>query len=431
MANFNWMPNEILELIFENLDFRTRRNLSLVCRRWNNVLLSERFIERRVLLAIDGNRPLNVKHLVLERRYPNVKLQFDSRCSNETFKALRVLLPVCVPAPTFLCLHTQWNDPRWTALCEDQLLNLRTVAVLHLIGSCKADPRGPMALQMDELRTLKLEVIDVDGLSLLMAPKLSNLSVWVQSERHVELLRQFVTQLHTLHIVFNAKESFSFYRLDLSNLRRLAIDRRLKGMTKSEQNASISFFRRLVHLRELELIVKFIDSYVLHTMFEKLTQLEQLSLQVSEGTIELVHIAKLTRLKRLRVGASRINLQQAALPALRTLVLGSPELETGTYLEGIECLMAFTRLHSLSLVNVKIYPEVLQLTPTYAVERMLLSNYRRLEETHLLIFVKRFPALRWLRISHCHGVHQREIDKMKRTLPRLAVAFDEAKSDRV
>ena len=109
----------------------------------------------------------------------------------------------------------------------------------------------------------------------------------------------------------------------------------------------------------------------------------------------------------------------------------------------------------------KIYPEVLQLTPTYSVERMVLAHYRRvcrfvaaeekneriscvtltvslftflhtqIDETHLQILVKRFPALRWLRISHCYGLYKREIDKLKRMLPDLAVAFDEVKSDRI
>ncbi|EDO63322.1 AGAP012159-PA, partial [Anopheles gambiae str. PEST] len=246
----------------------------------------------------------------------------------------------------------------------------------------------------------------------------------------IDFLQRFIDQLRSLTVVFDAKESYNFYSLQPVGLHELVIDRRDKGMTKSERNASIAFFKRLHQLRRLELRVKFIDSVVLHTIADRLGQLLHLSLQVTEGTIELKHIANLTRLETLRIVACRVNLQHVHLPALRSFEVGSDELP-GTYLEGIEGLMAFHRLRSLTLINVKIYPEVLQLTPTYSVERMVLAHYRRIDETHLQILVKRFPALRWLRISHCYGLYKREIDKLKRMLPDLAVAFDEVKSDRI
>uniref|UniRef100_A0A4Y0BF89 Leucine rich immune protein (Coil-less) n=1 Tax=Anopheles funestus TaxID=62324 RepID=A0A4Y0BF89_ANOFN len=282
---------------------------------------------------------------------------------------------------------------------------------------------------MDQLRTLNLECTDVLDIWF-VAPKLSRLHLHVLSEEHIDFLLHFIQQLYALSIVFDSKESYFFYNLKPDNLRELAIDRRQKGMTKSERNISIAFFKRLNHLQRLELRMKFIDSYVLHTIADTLTQLVELSLEVAEGTIELKHIANLIRLERLRIVACRVNLQGVHLPALQTLELGSAELP-GTYLEGIEGLMAFNRMRSLTLMNVKVYPEMLQLTPTYSVERMVIAFYRKLEETHLLILVKRFPALRWLRVSHCHGIYQREIDKLKRMMPTLAVAFDEAKSDRI
>ncbi|XP_035792641.1 uncharacterized protein LOC118466893 [Anopheles albimanus] len=439
MADFNWMPNEILELIFENLDFRTRRRLTHVCRRWNDVLLSKRFMDRHALLAIDANRPINAKQPLPQRYYSNVRLSFDTPPQpnyneQQQLKALRTLFATCAPAPIYCRLHTQVNGiARWMTPFTEQLLNYGTLRTLHVLGSCKAEQHRalPMLLHMNELRTLKVEVTVVDGLYLLVAPKLTELHLWARSEQHLNLVRQYCARLLTLRVYFDAKESFCFYNFDLSNLRSLAIDRRLKGMTKSEQNVSIAFFRRLVHLETLELSMKFIDSYVLHTICAKLTKLKHLTLQVSEGTIELVHIDKLVGLQRLCVVAPRVNLQNVALPALRTLELGSAKLAAGTFLEGIDCLMSFTRLRSLTLRNVKIYPEVQQLTPTYAVERMVLSDYRRIEETHLLVLVKRFPALRWLWINRCHGLYQLEIYKLKRLQPKLRIAFDEARSDRL
>ncbi|XP_052902683.1 uncharacterized protein LOC128310157 [Anopheles moucheti] len=430
MANFNHMPNEILEQIFDHLDYRTRRNLTLVCRRWNAVLLSQRFIARNVTLLIDGQRTLVLHKHPIQRGYPNLTLKLDNAINGDAFKGLR-LLPTIVPSPSNVKLHLVFpNDPRWVALCEEQFINLRTVQTFHLMGSCRTEhPRKPLTIQMDQLCTLNLECSGVQDLWL-VAPKLSRLHLLVLSEEHLDFLLHFIHQLNALSIVFDSKESYFFYNLKPNNLRELAIDRRQKGMTKSERNISIAFFKRLNHLQRLELRVKFIDSYVLHTIANALTQLVELSLEVAEGTIELKHIANLTRLNRLRIVACRVNLQSVHLPALQTLELGSAELP-GTYLEGIEGLMAFHRMRSLTFMNVKVYPEMLQLTPTYSVERMVLAYYRRLEETHLLILVKRFPALRWLRVSHCHGVYRREMDKLKRMMPTLAVAFDEAKSDRI
>uniref|UniRef100_A0A182R1W1 F-box domain-containing protein n=1 Tax=Anopheles funestus TaxID=62324 RepID=A0A182R1W1_ANOFN len=425
MANFNQMPNEI----FDHLDCRTRRNLTLVCRRWNAVLLSERYIARNVTLLIDGQRTLVLSKHPIHRAYPNLTLKLDNPINGDAFKGLR-LLSTIVPSPSNVKLHLAFpNDPRWIAMWEGQYINLRTVETLHLTGSCHTECPRAVVIRMDQLRTLNLECTDVLDIWF-VAPKLSRLHLHVLSEEHIDFLLHFIQQLYALSIVFDSKESYFFYNLKPDNLRELAIDRRQKGMTKSERNISIAFFKRLNHLQRLELRMKFIDSYVLHTIADTLTQLVELSLEVAEGTIELKHIANLIRLERLRIVACRVNLQGVHLPALQTLELGSAELP-GTYLEGIEGLMAFNRMRTLTLMNVKVYPEMLQLTPTYSVERMVIAFYRKLEETHLLILVKRFPALRWLRVSHCHGIYQREIDKLKRMMPTLAVAFDEAKSDRI
>ncbi|XP_041781679.1 uncharacterized protein LOC121598628 [Anopheles merus] len=429
MANFNQMPIEILEQIFDHLDYRSRRNLTLVCRRWNAVLLSDRFIARNVTLVLNGSRMSWLHKHTFHRAYPNLTLQLDSTIEGEASKGLR-LLPTLFPDPSTVCLRLDFPpEPVWVAFCREPFVNLAAVQTLHLTGRCRLASRRVLCLCLEELRTLQLDYPYASDLNL-VAPKLSRLHLHVLLNEHIDFLQRFIDQLRSLTVVFDAKESYNFYSLQPVGLHELVIDRRDKGMTKIERNASIAFFKRLHQLRRLELRVKFIDSVVLHTIADRLGQLLHLSLQVTEGTIELKHIANLTRLETLRIVACRVNLQHVHLPALRSFELGSAELP-GTYLEGIEGLMAFQRLRSLTLINVKIYPEVLQLTPTYSVERMVLAHYRRIDETHLQILVKRFPALRWLHISHCHGLYKREIDKLKRMLPDLAVAFDEVKSDRI
>uniref|UniRef100_A0A182P1K9 F-box domain-containing protein n=1 Tax=Anopheles epiroticus TaxID=199890 RepID=A0A182P1K9_9DIPT len=422
--------SKILEHIFSHLDYRSRRNLTLVCHRWNAVLLSERYIGRNVTLAIDGTRIPSLHKCILHRVYPNLTLKLDTKVAGDALKALR-LLSTLIPEPSSVELRlARSNESLWVAFCKEQFFPLNKVHTFHLLGCCDMTSSQTLPpLHMDELRTLKLEYSSLCE-QFLVAPKLSRLYLCVFSKVHLNILPQFIGQLHALTVVFLSKECYNFFELKPTGLRELTIDRREKGMTKSDRNVSIAFFTRLVHLQRLELRVKFVDSVVLHTIVGKLRQLTDLSLQVAEGTIELKHISNHTRLERLRIVAYRVNLQNVHLPALRSFVLGSDELP-GTHVEGFEGLMAFQRLRSLTLMNVKIYPEVLQLTPTYSVERMVIAHYRRIEETHLQMLVKRFPALRWLRVSHCHGLYKREIDKLKRMLPEVAIAFDEVKTFRL
>lgn len=55
----------------------------------------------------------------------------------------------------------------------------------------------------------------------------------------------------------------------------------------------------------------------------------------------------------------------------------------------------------------------------------------QLEEAHLQMLVRRFPAVRWLKIAHCPGFTAREVEKLKRMNPKLQVAFDEVTQGRL
>ncbi|KFB51287.1 AGAP012159-PA-like protein [Anopheles sinensis] len=339
------------------------------------------------------------------------------------------MIPSVVPSPTHVELHyAALNDVNFMAIYTEQLIDFRTVETLFLFGTMSKYlvklPITPKEHRVqfvtDRLHTLNLNVGVIENVRF-VAPNLRHLHLAVHSKEHLNFLLEFMDQLHTLIIKFFSKEVFYFYTLSLGNLRHLSIDRWEKAMTKSEQSTSIGFFKRCKRLERLEMFFKFVDSFVLHSIAANLRQLVELTLVVQEGTIQLWHISTLPVLKHLRITARHVYLHNLQLPALQSLRIGSKK---GARLEGIECLMAFTRLRTLTLVNVKLYPEVQQLTPTYSVERMVLAHYDKLEDNHLLVLVKRFPALRWLHIKRCHGIDQREIDKLKRMHPKLAVAYD-------
>ncbi|XP_058119331.1 uncharacterized protein LOC131287255 [Anopheles ziemanni] len=427
MAEFNDMPNEILEHIFSYLHFYARCNLSLVCQRWNAVLFSDRYLNRNVVMHLNGKRLLTKQPI--SRNYRNFSISMDpSLLTPECIKSVR-MIPSVFPSPTHVELHyAAQNDVNFMAIYTEQLINFRTIETLFLFGTMSkyliklptARKEEKVQFETDRLHTLNINVGVIENVRF-VAPNLRHLHLAVHSKEHLDFLLEFMDQLHSLVIKFFSKEVFYFYSLKLSNLRHLSIDRWEKAMTKSEQSISIGFFKRCVRLESLEMFFKFIDSFVLHSIAANLTQLVELKLVVQEGTIQMWHISTLNELQRLRITARHVYLHNLQLPALQSLKIGSKK---GARLEGIECLMAFTRLRTLTLVNVKLYPEVQQLTPTYSVERMVLAHYDKLDDNHLLMLVKRFPALRWLHIKKCHGIDQRELDKLKRMLPKLAVAYD-------
>lgn len=357
-----------------------------------------------------------------------MSIKLDNQYCNEMAKNLRLVNAICA-SPEYLRIDNRSNDQRFALVFGNVFFGLENVEKLHLLGTCKTE-KGYLCSSLNNLKTLKIESTNVEYFRLI-APQLTELYLYVCSEDHMDLLPQFADQLIKLTVVFESKDIYYFYNLNFSLLSELAVDRRLKGMTKSEQDISITFFRRLKQLQKLHLSVKFIDSYVLQMISTGMSNLTELSLTVSEGTIELSNINKLLMLEKLKIEAEKVNLLDAKFPHLRHLTLGSPDFRTGTYVYAFENLMIFDSLRNLGLHNVKFYPEVLKLTPSYNVEVMLITNYKRLEEAHLQMLVRRFPAVRWLKIAHCPGFTAREVEKLKRMNPKLQVAFDEVTQGRL
>ncbi|KAL1392904.1 hypothetical protein pipiens_012129 [Culex pipiens pipiens] len=366
--------------------------------------------------------------MLFRRYYPALSIKLDAQNANEMMKNLRLINEVC-PQPRHLKLESWSADQRFGWVLKNTFFNCTNVEQLHLVGTCKTES-GYFNASFDKLNVLKVESLHVEYLGL-SAPNLNELHLRVDSEDHMDLLPQFADQLIKLAVVFASKEVHYFYNLKFPQLIELRFDRKLKGMTKSEQDISIAFFKRLKHLRRLTLSTKFIDSYVMQMISGSISNLTELKLEVSEGTIELFNISKLQKLEFLLVVAEKVNLLGAKFRTLKHLELGSSKLASGTYVYAFEDVMLLNKLRTLNLHNVKFYPEVLKLTPSYNVESMQITHYKRLEENHLQILVRRFPAIRWLKIASCPGFTQREVEKLKRMNPKMCVAFDEISSARL
>ncbi|XP_065074350.1 uncharacterized protein LOC135698361 [Ochlerotatus camptorhynchus] len=427
MACFAHLPNEVLENVFQYLDFKNRKNLSLVCSRWNYVLLSERYLRKHAILHIEGCRVLDGK-TQFRREYEALSIKLNRQYCNEMAKNLRLIYTICA-SPVYLRVENLCTDQRFGLIFDTVYFSHENIENLHLIGTCKTE-KGFLCSTLNNLKVLKVESNYVEYFRLI-APNLVELYLYVCSEEHMDLLPQFADQLKKLDIVFDSKDIYYLYNLKFPHITDLSVDRKLKGMTKSEQDISIAFYKRFKQLQKLKLSVKFIDSYVMQMISTSISNLTELTLQVIEGTIELSNISKLVNLEKLTIEAEKVNLLDAKFPRLKQLLLGSANFRTGTYVYAFESLMVFNKMRVLALHNVKFYPEVLKLTPSYNVEKLFITNFKRLEETHLQILIKRFPAIRWLKIAHCPGFTQREVEKIKRMNPKMCVAFDEVSQGRL
>ncbi|XP_058835901.1 uncharacterized protein LOC131692711 isoform X1 [Topomyia yanbarensis] len=426
MANFDLLPNEILENIFQYLNLKERKRLSSVCCRWDEVLFSDQYLHRHVVFNIEGCRLLDVKKPV-KRYYQALSLKIEDQFYNEMLKNLRLLNTVS-PNPTYLRLENWSSDNRLGWIFENIFCNLEHIEELHLTGNCRTE-KGSFCAFLNNLNVLMINAYHIQYFRL-SAPNLTELFLYIRSEDHLDLLSQFTDQLTKLSVVFDSKDGYYFFNLNFPKLTELVIDRHMKGMIKSEQNISIAFFKRLKQLKKLHFSIKFIDSYVMQEIYSSISNLTELKLQVCEGTIELSNVSKLIKLEKLAVSAEKVNLLSTKLPKLKQLRLGSAEINNGTFVYGLENLMLQDSLRILDLHNVKFFPEVLKLTPVYNVRMIHISHYKRLQENHLQILVKKFPALCRLKIVKCSGFTRHEVEKLRRMNSRMCISFDEVRFGR-
>ncbi|XP_055624119.1 uncharacterized protein LOC129767360 isoform X2 [Toxorhynchites rutilus septentrionalis] len=373
MACFTRLPNEILENIFKYLDLKNHVTLSLVCSRWNNILMSERYLKKHVVLHIEGGRVMDAK-LIFRRKYDALSLKLDNQNANKMMKNLKLVDNMC-PYPLYLRIENLSTDKRFGWMFEEIFFSHENLEELHIVGTCKTE-KGKLCVSFGNLKKLKIEAFYADCFRL-YAPKLNEFHLLICSQNDLDLLAQFCEQLRKLTAVFSTRDLYYFYNMDFPKLTELTIERVLKGMTRSEQDISIAFFEKLSHLTKLHLTVKFIDSYVMQMISCSIPNLKELKLEVSEGTIELSNISKLKSLEKLMVAAEKINLLDAYFPKLVRLELGTVKYGFGTYVNWFERLMLLDNMGTLALNNVKFYPEVLRLTPSYSLERLYITNYKR------------------------------------------------------
>ncbi|XP_058835903.1 uncharacterized protein LOC131692711 isoform X2 [Topomyia yanbarensis] len=298
MANFDLLPNEILENIFQYLNLKERKRLSSVCCRWDEVLFSDQYLHRHVVFNIEGCRLLDVKKPV-KRYYQALSLKIEDQFYNEMLKNLRLLNTVS-PNPTYLRLENWSSDNRLGWIFENIFCNLEHIEELHLTGNCRTE-KGSFCAFLNNLNVLMINAYHIQYFRL-SAPNLTELFLYIRSEDHLDLLSQFTDQLTKLSVVFDSKDGYYFFNLNFPKLTELVIDRHMK--------------------------------------------------------------------------------------------------------------------------------EVLKLTPVYNVRMIHISHYKRLQENHLQILVKKFPALCRLKIVKCSGFTRHEVEKLRRMNSRMCISFDEVRFGR-
>ncbi|KFB47425.1 AGAP012159-PA-like protein [Anopheles sinensis] len=390
MVHINDLPNKILEHVFGYLSFYSRCNVRLVCRKWDSVSFSASFRTRKVVLAANRNLDLTI---LLQRTYSNVSIRFDGVFPNKSLENLHVL-PSVVPSPKSVrlyvsqCRHLNYVEP---------VIDFGIVETLYLSGKMNSTTvEQAFQLQMDRLCSLYLDVFDIGNVRFRM-PNLRHLNMVVHSQEDLDLLREFINQLHSLTVWFRVP--YNFYHFGMTNLRHLSFNITQEDLTESERNI-ITLLKHCAQLERLELAAKSIGRCVLESIAANLPWLIELTVQASEGAIYVKPFAKLPRLERLRIVGCHVSLDRVHLPSLLSLALCAENLEQGIFVEATEWFMGFPRLQRLTLMGQMTLPNILN------------------------SIIVQLPKLRWLRISRCCLVYLWQMDELKAYHPGLAIAFD-------
>ncbi|KFB53890.1 hypothetical protein ZHAS_00022336 [Anopheles sinensis] len=412
MAHFNDLPNEILELIFNQLDFKTRRQLTPVCRRWNSVLFSKRFIDRNVFLTIKEDRILHSTPS-LHRKYSNVAVRLEGG-SGKTFfrnkiKCLRAWLAL-VPSPTGVRLFVnRMEDPRLVAILEERLIDLSTVETLYLHENRRSitanSTSAPLQLQMNRLRTLHVDVCSIEKVRF-RAPNLREMRLVMRSNEHLPFLRKYVEQLHSLSVGFSGYHLFNFTTCKMNQLRHLSINIPTPGWRLLvKHNFIVAILNQCEQLERLELSAPRISEALLKFIVKNQTNLVDLRLALSTDFIPDWRLQEFAQCQTILFD---LNLQQDTAEPLCILTLIRAE-----------------RLHTLTLHKA----ELCAGNRLAFVRRISNCNFTRVDLALLIKlenipkFIGLFPALRCFHVRN--GLHYSlDVEHLKQTHPQLVVSIE-------
>ncbi|XP_052859657.1 uncharacterized protein LOC128266905 [Anopheles cruzii] len=291
----NDLPNELLELIFDQLDMDYLKDASLVCRRWSDLTFSGRRMDRVKLVA---NFPWDKHLLQSNRQYSHLELGETEKCFahlKELFNTFNVS-----------SLRIEDRDLSYSSL---RLILLEAPNLQHLSIVCEPDLMNEMIDPLPVMRNLERLEIDCSILGRtfplhMIAPSLKGLKMYCNDENQLEQWRRFSGQLKQACATCDGQNLLHrFCEMTFPLLEELSIIVEQPFNISPDQQSD--FCRRNSSLRLLRLDGFYISKTLVEDITHHCKKLSSLAIQQNfynsvPGLLE--SLSQLTELKHLIMG---------------------------------------------------------------------------------------------------------------------------------
>ncbi|XP_050092393.1 uncharacterized protein LOC126575637 isoform X2 [Anopheles aquasalis] len=325
----NRLPDEVLSMVFDRLDFESLKNASLTCHRWNNAIFEGGCLER-FLLVVDCRSPALSNRNPLKSLAPRIKLL--TRHTTRRYRNLRITV---VPGMENV-FTTIWRviHPKITS-------NIRWLYV----GYIRAQMSDLLPLLIDSIPSLlHLQSLMVDEESAMgsggffskipqkQIPKIRSKSLQELGMRCSYRYTVDLPQLETFQGALSALNlpDDSSQSLMLSNLKLLQI------LAKNDDSINPTVFRRMPNLHSIIWDVP-VDEALLIAMCETYPSLTRLqfspNIMFTDRSL-FEHLLKLTELRQLTfpaINVSQLVYDFSKFTHLKDLYLGNNEIPAVTF----------------------------------------------------------------------------------------------------
>ncbi|KXJ84014.1 hypothetical protein RP20_CCG016981 [Aedes albopictus] len=330
------LPSDVVLMIFDHLNFRSRLTASLVCRQWNQLAFAAKFMNRLCLSLdirnLDGLASAGTVLQSSNRPYKHMRIVFQGCRQQSLYSVVQLLHPMhgllslemvfyfyCFqeklhivlqevlenrPSLTALSFEIRGRLMNWGGLSADLLTKRSSSVVIDVDEEQKIFPsltsltikRNP---DMFNPRFFEMQV-SPSYLTFHSPPKpeiipnLRHLTMTCETDEQLQLFSSLSEQLETVSVI-----SFDPHGLQIESFLELSfpqlLDLKICPISLPHFNAMVNFVRKLRRIRILQLEEVLIDSEIIDAIFENCTELRQLGLHMDSldaGCLRNISILK-------------------------------------------------------------------------------------------------------------------------------------------
>lgn len=461
------LPSDVLLLIFDQLNFRSRLAASLVCHRWNRLAFTAKFMKKlRITLDIRNLDSLNGVRTCLQmsdRTYRNVRFVFQGCRQQNLESVLQVLRPMQALVGLemvfyFYCFREKLNIiltevlsacPSLTTACFEirgRLMSwgwtgeIPSICSSSVVIALDEEPsifpsltslsikRGPDVFKFN---TRFYEVQLSPSYLTFHAPpqpetvpNLRHLTMTCETPDQLSLFSSLSEQLETISVVSFDPHGSSiepFLRINLPQAKYL----KLGHISLPHFSALSEFIRKLRLIEILQLEEVLVDTEVIDVVIENCSELQQLGLHLESLNAGcLKRIDRLTKLKRLILDGRKPIKNEV----YKDYFIGSVGQLVGLQSLSLQCFGFSSNEFVLNLARLMCNLTELRLHECRAKNNIIGPIFDHFQELTQLEFIKVThggappiwpPKLASVRLINCSWITSDHLTKLIRRCPKL------------